>query len=56
MLKWLRSRVLTVSSSIIVPSAFMRIGGWNISPAFSSRVICASRSSTRSSTGRVGSS
>ena len=34
----------------------MTIGGWNISPAFSSSVIWPSRSSTRSSSGRVGSS
>ena len=40
-------------SSRSVPSGFMKIGAWNISPTFSSSVMRASSSSTRSSTAVV---
>src|SRR3954465_14329623 len=51
MLKWLRLRAATRSSvsSRSVPSGFMKIGAWNIRPAFSSSVMRASKPSTRSS-------
>ena len=40
-------------SSRSVPSGFMKIGAWNISPTFSSSVMRASSSSTRSSMAAV---
>ena len=65
MLKWFRWRSATSSlvgpmlmpppSSSSVPSGFIEIGGWNISPAFSSTVICERRSSTRFAIGCDGS-
>src|SRR5262245_32915323 len=66
MLKWLMSRLPTSSgvgtgengagSSRSSPAEPMPIGEWYMSPAFSSTVSCESRSSTRSSSGRRGSS